>query len=191
MYHTLSYIQVKIIKLHDLHKNKDDLKNNGSHFLLTLTVEVLESLAGGTCKRRFAILPSPAGKPLTSRMGTGKSITFFYSARRNNNSGFNIKQTLGRRGEDDLTRVRAKPLPPPSGLSTSKVNMASGSLTEVTAVNRDSGRSAAVRNPPEVTEGPQAVFGVAAEKGSGSGMPGEVNTVSGMQREDCKPEVGS
>jgi hypothetical protein len=114
-----------------------------------------------------------------------------------NNSAFNIKQTLGRRGEDDLTRVRAKPLPavtPPSGLSTSKVNMASGSLTEVTAVNRDSGRSAAVRNPPEVTEGPQAVravCGVDAEKGSGSGRPGEVSKVSGMQREDCKPEVGS
>jgi hypothetical protein len=103
------------------------------------------------------------------------------------------KQTLGRRGEDDLTRVRAKPLPvtPPSGLSTSKVNMASGSLTEVTAVSRDSGRSAALRNPPEVTEGPHAVFGVAAETGSGSGMPGEVNNVSGMQREACKPEVGS
>ena len=93
---------------------------------------------------------------------------------RKHNSGFNLKvkinQTLGRRGEDDLTRVRAKPLPvtPPSGLSTSKVNMASGSLTEVTAVNRDSGRSAALRNPPEDTEGPQAVFGVAAETGSGS-----------------------
>ncbi len=73
--------------------------------------------------------------------------------------------------------------------------MASGSLTEVTAVNRDSGRSAAVRNPPEVTEGPhedvRAVCGVDTETGRGSGRPGEGNNVSGMQSEDCKPEVGS